>query len=292
MVQYETMQALISLAEEKNAAIYELVIANEADNSQQSPAQIIEEMRKNWRVMHEAISHGIVNEDKSASGLVGGDAKRLWSYAVTSKGYAGEAALKTVAYAIGVSEVNAVMGRIVACPTAGSCGILPGALLAAAEKKNSNEDEILQALFTAAGVGMIIAQNASISGAEGGCQAECGSAAAMAAAALVQLSEGSPAQIGNAVALAMKNMLGLVCDPVAGLVEVPCVKRNGFAAMHAVVAADMALSGIKSVIPVDEVIQAMYQIGLALPKSLRETSEGGLADTRTARRIEQELYNN
>ena len=202
----------------------------------------------------------------------------------------GQEVLSAAAYAVGISEVNAVMGRIVACPTAGSCGIVPAALYAAKMERNASDDAIVNALFTAAGIGMVIDQNASIAGAAGGCQAECGTAAGMAAAALVELAGGSPKQIGNAVALSIKNLLGLVCDPVAGLVEVPCVKRNGFAVIEAMLAADMSMAGIDSVIPVDEVIDAMNRIGKALPKSLRETSEGGLATTATAREIEKRIY--
>ncbi|WP_110956097.1 L-serine ammonia-lyase, iron-sulfur-dependent, subunit alpha [Anaerosinus massiliensis] len=291
MIKFKNIQELITLANEKNIGIYDVVIQYEAQTAQVSTEKILERMKQNWKVMRESVESGIQNQDKSASGLVGGDAKKMYAYATDSaKPYAGVTPLKVASYALAVGEVNAVMGKIVACPTAGSCGILPAAVLAGAEQKNCSEDKIIDALFTAAGIGMVIAQNASIAGAEGGCQAECGSAAAMATAALVELAEGTPEQVGQAVALALKNLLGLVCDPVAGLVEVPCVKRNGFASVHAMVAADMALAGIESVIPVDEVIEAMYKIGLALPKSLRETSEAGLADTPTARIIEKKLY--
>ena len=186
--------------------------------------------------------------------------------------------------------MNAVMGRIVACPTAGSCGIVPAVLYAAMKRHKKKEEDILRALFTAAGIGMVIDQNASIAGAAGGCQAECGSAAGMAAGALAELAGGTPQQVGNAAALAIKNLLGLACDPVAGLVEVPCVKRNGFAAVHAMLAADMSLAGVESVIPVDEVIEAMNRIGRALPKSLRETSEGGLAVTKTGLAMAKKIY--
>lgn len=290
-MQFTSMQELISLAEQEKGNIYSLIIAYEAEMSQRTTEKVIEEMKTNWSVMVKSIRQGIVNQHKSVSGLVGTNAKTMFAYLSDfSGGYTGITALKTAAYAIGVSEVNAVMGKIVACPTAGSCGILPAALYAGAEKNNAAETDIINALFTAGGVGMIIAQNASISGAQGGCQAECGSAAAMAAAALVELAGGTPKQVGEGAALALKNTLGLVCDPVAGLVEIPCVKRNGFAAAQAMLAADMALAGIESVIPIDEVISAMYQIGLALPKSLKETSEAGLADTPTARRIEKMLY--
>lgn len=291
MIKFKNIQDLIALANEKKVAIYDIIIQYEAETSQIPIEKIIDTMKQNWKVMRESVESGIKNQDKSASGLVGGDAKRMHDYLIDNgKSYAGSMPLKVAAYALAVSEVNAVMGRIVACPTAGSCGILPAAVLAGAQQKNCDEAMIINALFTASGIGMIIAQNASIAGAEGGCQAECGSAAGMAAAALVELAGGTPEQVGQAVALALKNLLGLVCDPVAGLVEVPCVKRNGFAAVHAMMAADMALAGIKSVIPVDEVIDAMYKIGLALPKSLRETSEEGLANTPTARAIEKNLY--
>jgi L-serine dehydratase len=198
-------------------------------------------------------------------------------------------AARAASYALAISEVNANMGLIVACPTAGSCGIVPAALFSAAESLTRDDNALIDALFTAPGIGMVIAENATVAGAVGGCQAECGAAAAMAAGAVVEMAGGTPRQSGEALALALKNMLGLVCDPVAGLVEVPCVKRSAFAAVHALLSAEMALAGIESVIPADEVIDAMYQIGLLMPKSLRETSQGGLAKTLTGIRISQRL---
>ena len=282
------IEDLIAQAQEKNIAVGELVIQYEMESSQLSRETIWQRMQSNWQVMKASAQKGLTNQEKSASNLVGGDARKLLAYA--AKSYTGSTVMRAAAYAVGISELNAVMGKIVACPTAGSCGILPAAILAAAEKNGNSEDEVIMALFAAAGVGMIIDRNASISGAEGGCQAECGSAAGMAAAALVILQGGGAPVIGDAVALALKNMLGLVCDPVAGLVEVPCVKRNGFAVVQAILAADMSMAGIKSVIPADEVITAMKEIGQALPKSLKETSEGGLAVTPTAKAIEKRLY--
>jgi L-serine dehydratase len=284
------MEELMALAESKNCAIYDLIIEYESENSEESKEEIYAAMKKNWQVMQQSARQGISNKDKSISGLVGGDAKMLDEYRHAENSFLGALALKAAAYALAVSEVNAIMGKIVACPTAGSCGIVPAAVLAAAEEKKYSEQEVINALFTAAGVGMIIAENASIAGAEGGCQAECGSAAAMAAAALTQLGGGTVRQVGEAAALALKNLLGLVCDPVAGLVEVPCVKRNGFASVHAIVASDMALAGIKSAVPPDEVIETMYKVGLAIPKSLRETSAAGLADAPSARAVEQRIY--
>ena len=292
MINFSNLAELISIAREKSLPIHEVVIAREMHISLRSREHIIKQMADSWMVMQESIERGLNNTEKSLSGLTGGDARRLRLYsskAGAEAPYLGEAAILAAAAAVGVNEVNAVMGRIVACPTAGSCGIVPAALYAA-KQRGASEEKLVRSLFTAAGIGMVIDQNASIAGASGGCQAECGTAAAMAAGALVEIAGGGPEKVGEAVALSVKNLLGLVCDPVAGLVEVPCVKRNGFAVIEAMLAADMALSGIKSVIPVDEVIGAMDKIGRALPKSLRETSQGGLAVTPTARRIERELY--
>jgi L-serine dehydratase len=285
---FNCIKDLVEQSLNRKKTIAELIIEHEMDMSQLDRDTVWQKMKENWLVMKDAAQRGIQNREKSLSGLVGGDARLLEKHAYAS--YMGDVAIKAASYALGISEVNAVMGKVVACPTAGSCGILPAAIMAGAQKNGNTDDEIIAALFTAAGIGMVIDQNASISGAEGGCQAECGSAAAMAAGALVVLQGGDAEAVCHAVALALKNMLGLVCDPVAGLVEVPCVKRNGFAAVQAMLAADMSLAGIKSVIPVDEVITAMKDVGQALPKSLKETSEGGLAITPTAKAIEQKLY--
>lgn len=285
---FNTIAELIEAAETQRLPMHEIVLAREMHAAQRTREDILSEMQHNWQVMQKSIARGIKNTEKSVSGMTGGDAKKLYAY--REKGYLGESALAAAAYAVGISEVNAVMGRIVACPTAGSCGIVPAALYAAKKQRGFADEDIVKALLTAAGIGMVVDQNASIAGASGGCQAECGTAAGMAAGALVELAGGTPARIGDAVALAIKNLLGLVCDPVAGLVEVPCVKRNGFATVMALTAADMSLAGVKSVIPVDEVITAMNEIGHALPKSLRETSEAGLAVTPTAKKIEKRVY--
>lgn len=285
---FNTIAELIEAAETQRLPMHEIVLAREMHAAQRTREDILSEMQHNWQVMQESIARGIKNTEKSVSGMTGGDAKKLYAY--REKGYLGESALAAAAYAVGISEVNAVMGRIVACPTAGSCGIVPAALYAAKKQRGFADEDIVKALLTAAGIGMVVDQNASIAGASGGCQAECGTAAGMAAGALVELAGGTPQMVGDAVALAIKNLLGLVCDPVAGLVEVPCVKRNGFATVTALTAADMSLAGVKSVIPVDEVITAMNEIGHALPKSLRETSEAGLAVTPTAKKIEKRVY--
>lgn len=288
MISFNSIAELAELAQKANCHISQIVIQWELENNFVSEEKQRAMMLKNWQVMEEALKRGLKNYEKSVSGLTGGDAVKLYAY--RQHGYTGDAVLSAAASAVGVSEVNAVMGRIVACPTAGSCGIVPAAIYAAAEKNGNNIDEIVDALFTASGIGMVVEANASIAGAYGGCQAECGTAAGMAAGALVQLAGGTPEMVGNAVALAMKNLLGLACDPVAGLVEVPCVKRNGFIAVHAMVAADMAMAGVQSVIPVDDVIDALNRIGRSMPSSIKETAEGGLATTKTGLRLTREIF--
>ena len=288
MISFNSIAELVELAQKANCPISQIVIQWEMENNFVAEEKQRAMMLKNWQVMEESLKRGLKNYEKSVSGLTGGDAVKLYAY--RQHGYTGDAVLSAAASAVGVSEVNAVMGRIVACPTAGSCGIVPAAIYAAAEKNGNNIDEIVDALFTASGIGMVVEANASIAGAYGGCQAECGTAAGMAAGALVQLAGGTPEIVGNAVALAIKNLLGLACDPVAGLVEVPCVKRNGFIAVHAMVAADMAMAGVQSVIPVDDVIDAMNRIGRSMPSSIKETAEGGLATTKTGLRLTKEIF--
>ena len=218
-------------------------------------------------------------EDRSHSGLVGGDGGKMARYAQGEKTLCGPFLSQVMAGALRMGECNACMKRIVAAPTAGACGVLPAVLLPYEKEFGSTHDQLVEALYVASGFGMIIASRASISGAEGGCQAEIGSAAAMAAPALVHLQGGSPEQMANACAMAVKNLLGLVCDPVGGLVEVPCVKRNVIGAMDALSAAQMALAGIESRVPPDQVLDAMAEVGRSLPHTLRETGKGGLAAT-------------
>jgi L-serine dehydratase len=258
----------------------------EAEQEDLTLKEVWRQMKTSWIVMSQAIQHGLTNENKSVSGLTGGDAKRLHE---SKPVYLGSELSKAVAMALGVAEVNACMGKIVACPTAGSCGIIPAALTFAQRKYGFSDDEIISSLFTAAGIGIVCSVNASISGAEGGCQAECGVASAMAAGALVELSGGNPEMVGESVAISLINQMGLVCDPVAGLVEVPCIQRNAGSLMQGILAAEQALAGIQSIIPVDEVIEAMQEVGEALPESLKETGEGGLATTPTGRKIADRL---
>ena len=289
MISYDSIQELVDKAKKKGKLISELVLEDQARQMEQSQDELFEQMRASLQVMAEAAAKGLSAVSKSASGLSGGDANKMRRAVEAGRTLSGKVLSEILAKALAIAEVNACMGRIVAAPTAGSCGIIPAVLLTLQEENNLAEDQVVMSLFTAAGLGMVIARKASISGAEGGCQAECGSAAAMAAAAAVELMGGTPQMCAHACAMALKSVLGLVCDPVAGLVEVPCVKRNASGAANALIAAEMALAGIESTIPVDEVIGAMKAIGDAMPKSLKETAEGGLAATPTAKKIAREI---
>lgn len=279
----------VQLAEQKGKKVGEIILAEQAEESGKSETELRERMARNLYVMREAVSIGLTGNRKSLSGLVGGEAAKVETLRRSGKSLIGERVNGAIARALAVVEVNASMGRIVAAPTAGSCGVLPSVLLTVEEALNVSEEELVTALFTSAGIGMIIADRANVSGAEGGCQAEIGSAAGMAAAAAVELAGGSPQDTAHAAAIAMKSFLGLVCDPVAGLVEVPCVKRNATAATVALSAAEMVLAGIKSAIPLDEVIDAMNEIGKQMPCCLKETAQGGLAITPTGRRIQADF---
>ncbi|MGE4271459.1 MAG: L-serine ammonia-lyase, iron-sulfur-dependent, subunit alpha [Desulfitobacterium sp.] len=279
----------VSLAEQKGKKIGEIVLFEQAEEAEKTQDELRSRMVQSLQVMREAVQSGLTGERKSLSGLVGGEALKVNQWRSSGKSLIGDRVNGAIARALAVVEVNASMGKIVAAPTAGSCGVLPAVLLTAEEALQSSEEEVVMALFCAAGIGMIIADRANVSGAEGGCQAEIGSAAGMAAAAAVELAGGSPAACAHAVAIAMKSFLGLVCDPVAGLVEVPCVKRNATAATVALAAAEMALAGIESAIPLDEVIDAMKEIGKSMPCSLRETAQGGLAITPTGQRIQADF---
>lgn len=288
---YDSISEIVSQAEALGKSIGELVLEDQSIDLERPVNEILDDMLQNFKVMKDAVDQGLDPGMKSASGLSGGDAYKLNEALKAGKTVAGGLFDRALVKALAVSGVNACMGRIVAAPTAGSCGIIPAVLLSAMEDKGYDEKSIGVSLFTAAGIGMVIARKASISGAEGGCQAECGSASAMAAAAVVELAGGTPAMASHACAIALKNVLGLVCDPVAGLVEVPCIKRNALGTANALAAADLALAGIESAIPADEVIMAMGSVGRMMSSALRETAEGGLADTPTGRRLAAEILN-
>lgn len=289
MLKYDSIQELVDAAISSNTSLGSLILKDQAEQMELSEEEIYARMDKSFEVMEQSVQKGYKKTLKSTSGLTGGDAYIMKEHAQTG-GICGSFMTGAMARAIAVSEYNAAMGKIVAAPTAGSCGIMPGCLVSLLEEKNIEREKIIHAMFTAAGFGIVIAKRASIAGAQGGCQAECGSAAAMAAAALVEIYGGSPAQSADACAIALKNQLGLVCDPVAGLVEIPCIKRNVAGVMIAFSAADMALAGISSKIPVDEVVDAMKEVGDALPCSLKETAKGGLANTPTGRKMTESIF--
>ncbi|UOE92879.1 L-serine ammonia-lyase, iron-sulfur-dependent, subunit alpha [Alkalihalobacillus sp. LMS39] len=287
---FRNVAELVELAESKQIKISEVMILQEMEVTGRSREEIMSQMEKNLDVMEQAVERGITENIKSVSGLTGGDAVLLQQYIEKGNTLTGSTLLDAVSKAVATNEVNAAMGTICATPTAGSAGVVPGTLFGLKNKLKPTKEQMVHYLFAAGAFGFVVANNASISGAAGGCQAEVGSASGMAAAAIVELAGGTPAQSAEAMAIALKNMLGLVCDPVAGLVEVPCVKRNAMGAAIAMTAADMALAGITSRIPCDEVIDAMYKIGETMPVALRETAQGGLAATPTGRALEVKIF--
>ena len=274
----DSMQEIFDKILAENKPFWQVVRDTDVEERQVTAEASFEKMRVTWRAMLESVDTYRADR-RSVSGLVGGDAQRMWDYAAARETLCGPYLQEVIATALCVAESNACMRRIVAAPTAGACGVLPAVLVPLFRRGSVDEEQIVRALYVSAGIGAVIGYRASISGASGGCQAEVGTAAAMAAGALVDLRGGAPDQIGHAAAMALKNLLGLVCDPVAGLVEVPCVKRNVIGAVNAVSAADMALAGIESRVPVDQVIDCMGAVGRRLPVELRETSLGGLAAT-------------
>lgn len=284
-----TGRELVEACQEKDIKIWEYTIEQEMKSTEKSKEEIFKNMKKNFQVMKDAAEYGLEHKVKSVSGLIGGDAYKLNEYCRQEKTLTGRFMVKAMARALSCSEVNAAMGKIVAAPTAGSCGIIPAVIITAGEKLNKSEDELIQGLFTATGVGIIIAKNATMAGAEGGCQAECGSASAMAAAGIVEMMGGTPEQALNASAIVIKNILGLVCDPVAGLVEIPCAKRNASGTVSALTTADMVMAGVVSRIPFDDTVSAMYKVGKQLPCALRETALGGLAVTETGLKLKQKV---
>lgn len=281
MYQFTNAHHLIELCDLHKKHIPEITILAEAAETGRSQEEIWLQTAAGLKVMAESIQKGLAPDIKSVGGIIGGNAFKLNQYA-QGESLSGDKLLKAVSYALAVTEVNAAMGKIVAAPTAGSSGIVPGVIISLQENKNLSEEQAVNALLVAAATGKIIASNATLSGAEGGCQAEVGSAAAMAGAAAAYLGGADSETCFDAAAIALKSFLGLVCDPVAGLVEVPCSKRNGSGAVIALMSADMALAGIKSFIPFDEVVEAMYRIGRLMSPDMRETAKGGCAITPTA----------
>lgn len=270
---------LLDICEQNNLPISEVMIRREVLNTEYTKKDIIEKMTKSLNIMKDAIKIPLETEIKTMGGLIGGEEKKLINRLNQNKSLCGSLTAKALAYAVGVLEVNTSMGVIVASPTAGASGVLPGLLLALQEEYNLSDDVILNGLFNASAIGYLLMRNASVSGAEAGCQAEIGSASAMAASAVVEIMGGTPKQCMHAASTALQNLLGLVCDPVAGLVEVPCQSRNGVGTTNALICAEMALAGIENIIPLDEMIHCMYDVGKTIPSELRETALGGCAKT-------------
>ncbi|MBC6911665.1 L-serine ammonia-lyase, iron-sulfur-dependent, subunit alpha [Limosilactobacillus reuteri] len=288
---YQSVKDLVRTAEIQQKALSELVIEAECHESGSNRKEVWQRMRSNLLTMRAAIKQG-ENElgVRSKTGLTGGEAIKLKKYRAKGKTLSGDVMMAAVENAIATNEVNAAMGVICATPTAGSSGTLPGALFMLEQRLGLSEDQMIRFLFTAGGLGLIIANHAGIAGATGGCQEEVGSASAMAAAAAVEAAGGSPEQSSQALAIALSNLLGLVCDPIAGLVEIPCVKRNAIGAGNALIAADMALAGCTSMIPADECISALDKVGRSMSVDLRETGLGGLAGTPTGQAIKTKIF--
>lgn len=286
----DSMQEIVAAAEREGKALWEIILETDMENREVTREASMAKMAEAWHAMVEA-SETYDGGQRSKSGLVGGQGKQMRDYIQNDEPVSGEFMAQVMAEALAMGECNACMRRIVAAPTAGACGVMPAVLIPMYKLRGVPEEKIIEAMYVASGIGAVIAYRACIAGASGGCQAEVGSASAMTAGAIVTIKGGSPAQVCHAVAMALKNLLGLVCDPVAGLVEVPCVKRNVIGAVNAISAADMALAGIESRIPVDQVIDAMGDVGRHMPVELRETALGGLAATPAGRAVKERLEN-
>lgn len=281
---HRSIESLLADARDSGRSLPQVVLDAEAKETGVAADAIRARVRRTLQVMRDAIDEGLKGDVRSPSGLTGGRAKRLWD---DGPRLLGPRVTATLARAIATLEVNAAMGLIVAAPTAGAAGVLPAILMSAGEFLDADEERLVDALLVAGGVGGVVAQRASLAGAEGGCQAETGTAAAMGAAAVAWLAGGSDDQVATAVALSLQGMLGLICDPIGGLVEIPCIYRNASAAMQAIAAAEMALAGLDFPVPADEVIDVMGEVGRRMPAAYRETAQGGLAATPAARKLVQ-----
>lgn len=287
---YHSCRQLLEMTEARKLPIHEIVIDNEMKNSNITRAEVFEKMKERYGIMHASAERALEQPLSTEGSLITGIASNQYRYSKSGATLCGRFVNTVMARALSCSEVNASMGKICAMPTAGSCGIVPAVLITIGEEYNKTEEEVISALITASGLGTIVVENATVAGSEGGCQAECGVAAAMAAAGAVELSGGTPAMSMEAFSLALINIMGLVCDPVAGLVQIPCAQRNASQAVNALLSADMALGGATFPIPTDEVIDAMYKVGRLLPVQLRETAMGGIAATETAKEITDKIF--
>ena len=277
----DSMKEIFERSARENIPFWEIVLQYDMEERQVSRQASMAKMLLTWQAIQDA-ADSYTGTQRSVSGLVGGDGLKMRLYARRGESIGGEFMDEVIVQAISMAESNACMRRIVAAPTAGSCGVVPAVLLPLCEREHYTQHELLEALYVASGIGAVIAYRASISGAAGGCQAEIGTASAMAAGALVSLRGGTNEQIGHAVAMALKNLMGLVCDPVGGLVEYPCQNRNAAGVANALIAAELSLSGIRQLIPFDQMLDAMYAVGKRLPAELRETALGGCAATPAA----------
>lgn len=281
---------LLKICEEKGWKLSDYAINYEVANNGLSKETVLNNMHAALEVMRECSEAGQEKEVFSTAGHYGGDAYKVRQYLNKGKTICGDTIVSAIARAISTSEVNSAMGKIVACPTAGSCGIVPAALLTVGEKFNLSDDQLVDGLLASSAIGLMIGQNATFAGAEGGCQAECGSAASMASGAIVEMMGGTPKMALDASAIVIKNILGLVCDPVAGVVVSPCVKRNFAGAISALSTADLVMAGVESRIPFDEMVETMFKVGKCLPSELRETALGGIAITKTGLRMKKEIF--
>ncbi len=279
---FTNAEELLKICKEQKISISSAMIKREMHIGEVRQEEVMQKMTHAYQIMKDAIYKSLTEDIKSIGGLIGGEAVKINKRIINGKPVCGQIIAKAIAYAMGVLEINGSMGLIVAAPTAGSSGVIPGVFVAVQEEFGCSDDEMVDVLFNAGAVGYLITRNATVSGAEGGCQAEVGSASAMAASAVTQLMGGNPEECLSAASTAIMNILGLVCDPIAGLVEVPCHKRNAMGASNALISAEISLSGIVNIIPFDEVVDAMYKVGRSLPRELRETALGGIAATPTA----------
>ncbi|MFP3125674.1 L-serine ammonia-lyase, iron-sulfur-dependent, subunit alpha [Ectobacillus funiculus] len=289
-MEIRSMNELVEVCKRERKTIGEVMLMMEEEKSGRDKEAIMRMMEERLIKMKEAVDSGIKDPSTAPSGISGGDAIKMYSYVKQGRALSGSYISDAMTFSLATSETNARMGVIVATPTAGAAGILPGVLFSLHKNGDTSYKELVMGLFTASMLGYVIANRSFISGAAGGCQAEVGSAAAMAAGVIVELKGGTPEQAVNATAIAMKSLLGLVCDPVAGLVEVPCIKRNVIGTSIAFSAADLSLAGVESRIPCDEVIEVMYKVGKDMPRTLRETALDGLAMTETGKKVKERLF--
>lgn len=287
---FESCRELAEESKKNNCTISKTVIKFEAMKSSRSEEQVIQEMKEAYLAMKQSVEKGLEKESELLGNIFKGNAAKMDKYIKSNRSICGASVSKVVRNALAVMEVNGSMGRIVACPTAGSAGTVPAAVLTIAQENNISDEDVVKSLFTGAGIGIVIAENASISGSVCGCQGECGAASAMAAAIITELFGGDYDQILSAVSLSLGNLLGMVCDPVAGMVEIPCIQRNTISAMNSIISAEMALAGVDSVIPADEMIGALNEVGEMMDMRLKDTLGGGISATPTARKIEKSIF--